>query len=165
MSTHQEQPVLPPANILVVDDNVEVVDILTYLLKRSGLTVFPAYSGDECLEIVRTQPIDVVILDVMMPKKDGLAVCEELKQISPTLPVILLTARDDMQTRSKGMALGVSEFVVKPVNNRDLLARVQTQIHAREWEREIDQTSATIANPGQTKPDQTNSLSSTVTKD
>ena len=149
MSTRSEQPVLPPANILVVDDNVEVVDILTHLLKRKGLTVVSAYGGEECLEIVRTQPIDVVILDVMMPNKDGLAVCEELKQISPSLPVILLTARDDMQTRARGMALGVSEFVVKPINNRDLLARVQTQLDAREWEREIDQTSATIENPAQ----------------
>jgi two-component system response regulator VicR len=145
MDTHPEhQQPLPPATILVVDDHPEVVDILSYLLKRNGLNVLAAYSGNECLEIVREKPVDVVILDVMMPQMDGLTVCAELKQLFPSLPIILLTARDDMQTRAKGMLLGVSEFIVKPINNRDLLARVQTQIHIRQWEREIDQTSATI---------------------
>jgi DNA-binding response OmpR family regulator len=80
----------------------------------------------------------------MMPGMNGLEVCEELKHLSPSPPVILLTAKDDMATRAAGMALGVSEFVVKPVNNRDLLARIQTQISTRQWEREMDRTSAII---------------------
>lgn len=153
MDTQPEhQPPLPPATILVVDDHPEVVDILSYLLKRNGHNVLAAYNGSDCLEIVQAQHVDVVILDVMMPKMDGLTVCAELKQLAPSLPVILLTARDDMQTRAKGMMLGVSEFVVKPINNRDLLARVQTQIHTRQWEREIDQTSATIEAPAPVRP-------------
>ena len=148
MDTHPEhQQPLPPATILVVDDHPEVVDILSYLLKRNGFNVLAAYNGNECLEIVREKPVDVVILDVMMPQMDGLTVCAELKKLSPSLPIILLTARDDVQTRHKGMMLGVSEFIVKPINNRDLLARVQTQVHTRQWEREIDQTSATIGGP------------------
>jgi DNA-binding response OmpR family regulator len=84
---------------------------------------------------------------VMMPGMDGLAVCEELKQISPALPIILVTAKDDMTTRVAGMALGVSEFVVKPVNHADLLARIQTQLSVRRWEQEADRASAAIA-PG-----------------
>lgn len=133
------------ATVLIVDDNKEVVDILSRLLSRHNLTPVGAYSGPECLDIVRSRPIiDVVILDVMMPGMDGLEVCEELKRLSPSLPVILLTAKDDMATRAAGMALGVSEFVVKPINNRDLLARVQTQLNTRQWEREIDRASATI---------------------
>jgi DNA-binding response OmpR family regulator len=132
------------ATVLVVDDNKEVVDILSRLLSRHNLIAVGAYSGKECLNIVRSRPVDVVILDVMMPGMDGLEVCEELKKLSPSLPVILLTAKDDMATRAAGMALGVSEFVVKPINNRDLLARIQTQINTRQWEREIDRTSATI---------------------
>src|SRR5918995_1814990 len=109
------------ATVLVVDDNKEVVDILSRLLSRHNLIAVGAYSGNECLNIVRSRPVDVVILDVMMPGMDGLEVCEELKKLSPSLPVILLTAKDDMATRAAGMALGVSEFVVKPINNRDLL--------------------------------------------
>ena len=100
-----------------------------------------------------------MILDVMMPEMDGLTVCAELKQLCPSLPVILLTARDDMQTRAKGMQLGVSEYVVKPINNRDLLSRVQTQIDIRQWEREIDQTSATIEDPTPMAPSDPSSSS------
>ncbi len=132
------------ATVLIVDDNKAVVDILSRLLSRHNLTPIGAYSGSECLDIVRSRPIDVVILDVMMPGMDGLEVCKELKRLSPSLPVILLTAKDDMATRAAGMALGVSEFVVKPINNRDLLARVQTQLNTRQWERDIDRASATI---------------------
>jgi DNA-binding response OmpR family regulator len=138
------------ATVLVVDDNKHVVDILTRWLSHHHLSVLGAYSGRECLEIVRSQPIDVVILDVMMPEMNGLQVSEELKRSSPSLPVILLTARDDMATRAAGMALGVSEFMSKPVNNRDLLARIQTQIRTRQWEREIDRTSAAIEQPAKT---------------
>jgi DNA-binding response OmpR family regulator len=88
--------------------------------------------------------VDVIVLDVMMPGMDGLEVCRHLKQVDPVPPIILLTAKDDIATRSAGMLLGVSEFVVKPVNNRDLIARIKTQLSTRQWEREIDQTSAAI---------------------
>ena len=134
----------PPATVLVVDDNKDTVDILTRLLLRHGMTVLRAYDGPECLETVRSHTVDVILLDVMMPGMDGLAVCEELKQISPALPIILVTAKDDMTTRAAGMALGVSEFVVKPVNHTDLLARIQTQLSVRRWEQEADRASAAI---------------------
>ena len=130
----------PQATVLVVDDNKDTVDILTRLLLRHGVTVLQAYNGPECLETVRSQTVDVILLDVMMPGMDGLAVCAELKRISPALPtqVILVTAKDDMPTRAAAMALGVSEFVVKPVNHPDLLARIQTQISVRRLEQEAD---------------------------
>ena len=140
----KEQTPPSTATVLVVDDNKDLVDILTRLLSRYGMNVLPAYNGRDCLEIVRSTAVDVIVLDVMMPGMDGLEVCAELKKLALSIPVILLTAKDDMATRGAGMALGVSEFVVKPVNNKDLLARVKTQISARQWEREIDQTSATI---------------------
>jgi DNA-binding response OmpR family regulator len=75
----------------------------------------------------------------MMPVMDGLQVCEELKQIAPWIPIILLTARDDMKTRAAAMDLGVSEFVAKPVNNQDLLNRVQMQLRNLEWNKTVDQ--------------------------
>jgi len=129
---------------LVVDDNQDTVDILTRLLRRHDMVVLQAYNGTGCLETVRSQPVDVILLDVMMPKMDGLAVCKELKQISPTLPIILVTAKDDMTTRTAAMELGVSEFVVKPVNHIDLLARIETQLSVRRWEEEADRASETI---------------------
>ena len=143
MSRDTDQAV-SQATVLVVDDNRDTVDILTLLLVRHNLTVLRAYNGPGCLETVRTYPVDVLLLDVMMPGMDGLAVCAELKRIAPTLPIILVTAKDDMTTRAAGMALGVSEFVVKPVNHADLLARIQTQLSVRRWEQEADRVSAAI---------------------
>ena len=133
-----------PATVLVVDDNRDMVEILTRLLSRHGLQALYAYSGKECLDIVQNHAIDVIVLDVMMPGMNGLEVCEALKEMATPPPIILLTAKDDMATRAAGMSLGVSELVVKPVNNRDLLARIQTQISTRQWEREIDRTSTTM---------------------
>src|SRR2546428_9672768 len=91
------------ATVLVVDDNRDTVDILTRLLVRHDMTVLRAYNGPECLEIVRTHPVDVILLDVMMPSMDGLTVCAELKPIAPALPIILVTAKDDMATSVAAM--------------------------------------------------------------
>jgi DNA-binding response OmpR family regulator len=79
-----------------------------------------------------------------MPGMDGLEVCKRLKEFLSPPPVILLTAKDDMATRSAGMSLGVSEFMVKPVNNRDLIARIKIQLSTLQWERDIDKTSKII---------------------
>ena len=94
--------------------------------------------------VARREPVDLVVLDVMMPGTDGLTVCRELKRDYPSLPIILLTARDDMATRSQAMSLGVCEFVTKPVDNHDLLKRIQTQLKNREWEKEMDLVDSTI---------------------
>jgi DNA-binding response OmpR family regulator len=133
-------PANPPAsaNILIVDDNRDFVDFLKLLLARDGFHVRSAYSGKECLEAVRGQPVDLLILDVMMPKMDGLQVCEQLKKIAPSLPVILLTAKDDLATRAAAMNFGVSEFIAKPVNIADFLTRVRMQIHACQWGKNVD---------------------------
>jgi DNA-binding response OmpR family regulator len=129
---------------LVVDDNKGLLEFLVLLLSKNGLHAIGASSGQECLEIARSRVVDIVILDVMMPIMDGLRVCQELKKICPSTPVILLTARDDMATRSAAMDLGVSEFVAKPVNNRDLLNRIQTQLRTHQWQKETDQAFSNV---------------------
>lgn len=139
----------PASKILVVDDNKGVVEFLKILLSKHGFTVVCAGSRRECLETVQSQPVDLIILDVMMPVMDGLEVCRVLKRIAPSVPIILLTARDDMVTRAAAMELGVSEFVAKPVNNRDLLARVTTQIGTHQWERQSDEAVSAIEQPPQ----------------
>ena len=125
--------------ILVVDDNKGVLEFLLLLLSKHGFPAIGASSGNQCLDIVKSRAIGLIILDVMMPSMDGLEVCQELKKISPSTPIILLTARDDMTTRAAAMDLGVSEFVAKPVNNRDLLDRVQMQLRNLEWDKNADQ--------------------------
>ena len=132
------------STILVVDDNKGVLEFLVLLLTKHGLNAIPASSGKECLEIVQSRPVDLIILDVMMPVMDGLQVCGELKKIVPSIPIILLTARDDMETRAAGMHHGVSEFIAKPVNNRDLLARIRTQLRTQEWEKTADEAFSKI---------------------
>ena len=130
--------------ILVVDDNKGVLEFLLLLLSKHGLAVIGTSSGSECLEIVKSQPVDLVILDVMMPVMDGLEVCRQLKKLKAAVPIILLTARDDMTTRAAAMDLGVSEFVAKPVNNQDLLNRVRMQLRNLEWDKTADQAFSKI---------------------
>jgi DNA-binding response OmpR family regulator len=134
----------PNPTILVVDDNKGVLEFFLLLLSKHGLSAIGASSGSECLHIVKSRAVDLIILDVMMPMMDGLEVCQELKKITPAIPIILLTARDDMTTRAAAMDLGVSEFVAKPVNNQDLLNRVRMQLHNLEWDKTADQAFSKI---------------------
>src|SRR5512139_187432 len=91
--------------ILIVDDDPHAVEILTRMLEREGYACLGVASGPAALQLVREQPVDVILLDVMMPEMDGLQVCERLRQDNDLrqIPVILLTAKDDMETRSRGM--------------------------------------------------------------
>jgi two-component system cell cycle response regulator len=128
--------------VLVVDDDPQTVDILRRLLEAQRFTTLTASNGPECLEIARRQPLDVILLDVVMPGMDGLQVCRELAKDPQTraIPVILLTAKDDHETRAAGMMLGVSEFLTKPVNKHELYFRVRAQIRTRIEARQIEET-------------------------
>ena len=139
-----------PPTLLVVDDNETVLELLDLLLSHHGSTVVRAKNGSQCLDIVQRRPVDLVILDVMMPGMDGIQVSAELKRVSPALPIILLTAKDDLATRAAAMALGVNEFVTKPINNRDLLTRVRTHIASRRWQMEMERTAASVARLSET---------------
>lgn len=132
--------------ILVVDDEPNAVEILTRMLGREGYSCVAAVNGVECLKVLETQSVDVILLDVMMPLMDGLAVCERLREDERLrrIPVILLTAKDDMETRSRGMALGVSEYLTKPVNRRELFSRIDAQLHARAIDRQLSATAEAV---------------------
>jgi two-component system response regulator VicR len=115
------------------------LEFLLLLLSKHGLSAVGTSSGSQCLDIVNSQNVDLVILDVMMPVMDGLEVCRQLKRVKAAMPIILLTARDDMMTRAAAMDLGVSEFVAKPVNNQDLLNRIRVQLRNLIWDKTADQ--------------------------
>jgi DNA-binding response OmpR family regulator len=127
--------------VLVVDDDEDSRHLLAHLLERKGYSVVLADGGAAAIATLAQQEVDVVVLDVMMPVMDGFAVCRELKKVPATasVPVILLTARDDMETRATGMKLGVSDFLAKPVNKEELYARVRTQIQGRLRARQLEQ--------------------------
>jgi DNA-binding response OmpR family regulator len=126
--------------VLVVDDDEDSRRLLAHLLERKGYSVVLADGGRSAISTLEKQEVDVVVLDVMMPVMDGFAVCRELKKSPDTasVPVILLTARDDMETRATGMKLGVSDFLAKPVNKEELYVRVRTQLEGRQRARQLE---------------------------
>ena len=128
----------PAGTILVVDDDRDSREIAARLLERAGYQTRRAASGSECLEIVASEKIDLILLDVMMPEMDGFAVCEALQQRGLRIPIILLTAKDDMDTRLEGMHHGVSEFLTKPINRVELFARVRAQLHILDLGRQLE---------------------------
>jgi DNA-binding response OmpR family regulator len=118
------------ARIMVVDDDSDAVDILSRHLEREGFVPIPAHSGAECLKLARERSIDVILLDLMMPGMDGFKVMRKLKNDPHTaeIPVIMITARDDLDARAEGMRLGVSDFMAKPVFRRQLAMRIKAQL-------------------------------------
>jgi DNA-binding response OmpR family regulator len=127
-----------PATILVVDDDRDSREIAARLLEKAGYRALRAASGAEALRVVDDQPVHLLLLDVMMPEMDGFAVCEALQARGKRIPIILLTAKDDMDTRLEGMHHGVSEFLTKPINKVELFARVRAQLHILDLARQLE---------------------------
>ena len=111
-------------HILVVDDNREIRDLLARYFTKNGLRVDVASGGPEMRQQMRTGVFDLVILDIMMPGEDGLSLCRWLRQ-SSDVPVVLLTAVSEETDRIVGLELGADDYVTKPFNPRELLARVR----------------------------------------
>ena len=112
------------ATILVVDDEKNIVQLARLYLNKEGFRVEAAYDGAQALEKARTLRPDLIVLDIMMPEPDGLEVCRELRKTS-NVPIILLTARDDDIDRIVGLELGADDYMTKPFNPRELVARVK----------------------------------------
>ncbi len=115
----------PAQRILVVDDEPMVREVVGRYLERDGFRVDVAADGRTALDLVRSNPPDVLILDVMLPAGDGFSVLQELRKTS-TVPVILLTARGEETDRVLGLELGADDYVVKPFSPRELAARVRS---------------------------------------
>jgi len=111
-------------HILVVDDNREIRDLLARYFTKNGMRVDVASGGSEMRQQMRTGVFDLVILDIMMPGEDGLSLCRWLRQ-SSEVPVVLLTAVSEETDRIVGLELGADDYVTKPFNPRELLARVR----------------------------------------
>ena len=113
--------------ILVVDDEPEAVDLLEYNLKQSGYTVSTAGDGAEALKKARSQPPDLIVLDVMLPEMDGFEICKTLRLDGATakIPVIMLTAKAAEIDRVLGLELGADDYLTKPFSTRELLLRIK----------------------------------------
>ncbi len=117
--------------ILVVDDEPKVCDLLRAYLERSGYGVLCATDGVIALDIVERRHPDLVLLDLNLPGMDGLEVCKALRQNS-SVPIIMLTARDEEADRIVGLELGADDYVTKPFSPRELVARVKAVLRRRD---------------------------------
>lgn len=113
--------------ILIVDDEPNIVMSLEFLLKKEGFEIDTAGDGDEALEKVHSFTPDLVLLDVMMPKKSGFEVCEILRADAAltNLRIIMLTAKGRDTEQAKGLALGADAYMLKPFSTKDLVARIR----------------------------------------
>jgi two-component system, OmpR family, response regulator CpxR len=110
--------------VLLVDDEQEFVEVLAERLEVRDIAVTKAFSGDEALASIQEKPVDVVILDVAMPGKDGIATLVEIKQLNPIIEVIMLTGNATIGTAVEGMRLGAYDYLMKPTETKDLLEKI-----------------------------------------
>jgi len=123
-------------HILVVEDEEDILELLRYNLEKEGYRVTGAVTGEEALRLARSQPPDLIVLDLMLPGMDGLTVCRELKQDAKTrdLPIIILTAKGEEADIVAGLELGADDYVTKPFSHRVLLARLRAVLRRRRRE-------------------------------
>ena len=113
--------------VLVVDDDKEIVELLEFYLKNEGYKVYKGYDGEEALRIIDQQSIDLLVLDVMMPKLDGLEVCRKIRD-TKNIPILMLSAKVEDMDKIIGLTTGADDYMEKPFNPLELVARVKALI-------------------------------------
>lgn len=113
--------------ILIVDDEKPIVDILKFNLEKDGYKTLEAYDGEEAIRIAIEKKPDLILLDVMLPKIDGLVVCRQIRQ-HLTCPIIMLTAKEEVVDKIIGLELGADDYMTKPFSIREVLARVKANL-------------------------------------
>jgi phosphate regulon transcriptional regulator PhoB len=113
-----------PIKVLLVDDELPIVEAVAYNLKKEGYSVTTAMDAEQCLEMARREPPDLVLLDVMLPSASGFDVCRMLRK-QTQVPIIMLTARAEETDRVVGLELGADDYVTKPFSMRELMARIK----------------------------------------
>lgn len=114
--------------VLVVEDEANIVDILTFNLEREGYRVLSAYDGQAGLETAQREKPDLILLDLMLPRLNGFQVCRTLRESGDTVPILMLTAREEESDKVKGLELGADDYITKPFSIRELMARVKSNI-------------------------------------
>ena len=123
--------------VMVVDDNKEIVYSISELLKYEGYRVIPAYDGMEALNLLEQNPVDLILLDVMMPRLNGLSALMKLRE-KYRIPVIILSAKTEESDKVSGLVLGADDYVEKPYNPAELMARVKAHLRRyRAWGGEL----------------------------
>ena len=132
--------------ILIADDDINVHQSLNTYFKREGYQTLAAYDGEQALNLARTSQPDMILLDIMMPKSDGLMVCREIRRDS-SVPIIILTAKSEEFDKLLGLELGADDYITKPFSPREVLARVKTVLRRmREFHEEAKGTQVVVGN-------------------
>ena len=113
--------------ILIVDDEKMILNLLAHNLEKEGYNVIEATDGLEAINIAQEKKIDLILLDVMLPKLDGLSVCKRVKNML-NIPILMVTAKDDELDKILGLELGADDYITKPFNIRELLARIKANL-------------------------------------
>ncbi len=117
--------------ILIVDDEKPIVDILVYNLEKEGYNTLEANDGVSAVEIATTKKPDLILLDIMLPKMDGLTVCKKIRS-SLNVPILMLTAKDEEIDKILGLELGADDYITKPFSVRELMARIKANLRKSE---------------------------------
>jgi DNA-binding response OmpR family regulator len=137
------------STILLVDDEDSIQKLLTYPLEREGYRVLQARDGEEALTRFASERVDLVVLDIMLPKLDGLEVCERLRAESE-VPIIMLTARDDELDKVLGLELGADDYITKPFSIREFRSRVRALLRRASVVRQVNEGDELITAEGLT---------------
>lgn len=130
--------------ILIVDDNRPNVELLQAHLESAGYNVVAAYGGEEALQKVESEKPDMILLDIMMPRMSGYEVCRRLKADpkSKVIPIVMVTALNELEDVEKGVDVGADDFLMKPINKLELIARVKSMLRVKNLEDELQRTVA-----------------------
>jgi DNA-binding response OmpR family regulator len=137
------------STILLVDDEDSIQKLLAYPLEREGYRVLQARDGEEALRRFASEHVDLVVLDIMLPKLDGLEVCKRLRAESE-VPIIMLTARDDELDKVLGLELGADDYITKPFSIREFRSRVRALLRRASVSRQIEEDGEVISAEGLT---------------
>ena len=123
--------------IIIVDDEQKIVDLLVHNLKREGYNTIEANDGVTAVEIAKEQRPDLILLDIMLPRLDGLSVCKKIKNIY-NVPILMVTAKDDELDKIVGLELGADDYITKPFSVREVVARVKANLRKVESNIEVE---------------------------
>lgn len=115
------------ANILVCDDDKEIVDAIEIYLKNEGYVIYKAYNGEEAIQILNREDIHLLIIDIMMPRLDGIHATLKIREYS-SIPIIILSAKSEDTDKILGLNVGADDYVTKPFNPLELVARVKSNL-------------------------------------
>jgi phosphate regulon transcriptional regulator PhoB len=123
-----------PTRIIIVDDEKDIVDLISYNLEKEGFVTIKAYDGESALELAKARKPDLVVLDLMLPGIRGLEVCKFIRKnpATETLPIIMLTAKGDQVDKILGLEMGADDYITKPFNVKELIARIRAVLRRAE---------------------------------